>query len=173
MFTGQMMFTQKHNVCRLLCSSAQRVPIMPLGGHICTRPIIISPPAAPTKHQTVITIIKTHNSPALHHHHCHKHFERKKTNKSSWNLPYQNHPTSQAPRPTWWWNFHSGSGNLTRFIPTATPNSHQQLKTHNSNINNSILRHANKETNNDKREQHRHKEHKNVPNDDISKSIVK
>ena len=78
MFTGQMMFTQKHNVCRLLCSSAERVPIMPLGGHICTRPIIIYPRAAPTKHQTVITIIKTRNSPALHHHHCHKHFERKK-----------------------------------------------------------------------------------------------
>ena len=127
MFTEQMMFTQKHNVCRLLCSSAQRVPIMPLGGHICTRPIIIYPPAAPTKHQTVITIIKTRNSHALHHHHRHKDCKRKNKNKSSLKLPHLNH-TSQVPRPSCWWNFHSGSGNLTKSIPTTTQKSYCDWK---------------------------------------------
>ena len=55
------MFTQKPNVCPLLCLAAQRVPIMPLRPHICTRPIIIYPPARSYQHelQTVITIINT------------------------------------------------------------------------------------------------------------------
>ena len=56
-----IMFTQKPNVCPLLCLAAQRVPIMPLRPHICTRPIIIYPPARSYQHelQTVITIINT------------------------------------------------------------------------------------------------------------------
>ena len=44
------MFTQKPNVCPLLCLAAQRVPIMPLRPHICTRPIIIYPPARSYHH---------------------------------------------------------------------------------------------------------------------------
>ena len=55
------LLTQKHNVCPLLCLAAQRVPIMPPRPHICTRPIIIYPPARSYQHehQTVITIISS------------------------------------------------------------------------------------------------------------------
>ena len=40
MFTGQMMFTQKHNVCRLLCSSVHNVcPLCRLAGTFVPVPL--------------------------------------------------------------------------------------------------------------------------------------